>query len=211
MRWAPAILALAMVGLVPAEAEVRLDRRADGVKVIRNEPEPSRVRRLSARLMKMPSALMAELVERVASERDLDPRLVQAVMQVESGYNPRALSGKGAIGLMQLMPATARELDVDDPWDPEQNVRGGVAYLKKMLDLFSGDLDFSLAAYNAGPGAVLEHAGIPPYAETRAYVRKVRCIYDGECDGGAGRDGGRVFMRRDANNRIVISSSGSGG
>jgi len=211
MRALPTILALFLSGSVPAAAQVQLGQRADGVKVIRNESSKSRAWRLSARLMPIPTRRMAELVERMASEGDLDPRLVQAVMQVESGYNPRAYSNKGAIGLMQLMPATARELAVGDPWDPEQNVRGGVAYLKRMLDLFSGDLDFALAAYNAGPNAVLEHAGIPPYAETRAYVRKIRCIYDGECDEVEAQDGGKVYMRRDANNQIVITSSGPGG
>jgi len=211
MRALPAIFVLLLSGSVPATAQVELGQRADGVKVIRNEPSKTRAWRLSARLMPIPTRKMAELVERMASEGDLDPRLVQAVMQVESGYNPRAYSNKGAIGLMQLMPATARELAVGDPWDPEQNVRGGVAYLKRMLDLFSGDLDFALAAYNAGPNAVLEHAGIPPYAETRSYVRKIRCIYDGECDEGENRDGGKVYMRRDANNQIVITSSGPGG
>jgi len=211
MRALPAIFVLLLSGSVPATAQVELGQRADGVKVIRNESSKTRAWRLSARLMPIPTRKMAELVERMASEGDLDPRLVQAVMQVESGYNPRAYSNKGAIGLMQLMPATARELAVGDPWDPEQNVRGGVAYLKRMLDLFSGDLDFALAAYNAGPNAVLEHAGIPPYAETRSYVRKIRCIYDGECDEGENRDGGKVYMRRDANNQIVITSSGPGG
>jgi soluble lytic murein transglycosylase len=134
-------------------------------------------------------------------------------MQAESGYDPEALSTKGAVGLMQLMPETARELAVADPWDPEQNVRGGVAYLKRMLDLFTGDLDFALAAYNAGPNAVLAHAGVPPFEETRHYVRKVRCLYDGDCgDESVTTVAGRkVHVVRDGNGGIILTTSGSGG
>jgi soluble lytic murein transglycosylase len=214
MRPARGLLALVLTAFPGALAgEVHLDVRADGVKVMRNEPSAARERRLAGRLVRMPSELIADLVERWAGERELDPRLVQAVMQVESGYNPKALSNKGAIGLMQLMPGTARELEVDDPWDPDQNVRGGTQYLKGMLDFFSGDLELALAAYNAGPNAVLEHAGIPPYPDTRAYVRRVRCLYDGTCEGdpGSGRDGRAVRIERDADNTIRITTVGPGG
>ena len=215
MRSARGLLALVLAALPgPLAAEVRLDVRADGIKVMRNEPAASRERRLSGRLLALPSAKLSELVERWSGERDLDPRLVRAVMQVESGFNPKALSNKGAIGLMQLMPATARELAVDDPWDPDQNVRGGTQYLKQMLDFFSGDLELALAAYNAGARAVLENAGIPPYPDTRAYVRRVRCLYDGTCeDDGAdgGRDGRKVRMERGADNTIRITTVGPGG
>ena len=214
MRPARGLLALVLALPGALAAEVKLDVRADGVKVIRNEPAAARERRLSGRLVRVPSPAIADLVERWAGERDLDPRLVQAVMQVESGYNARALSNKGAIGLMQLMPGTARELAVDDPWDPDQNVRGGTKYLKQMLDFFSGDLDLALAAYNAGPNAVLENAGIPPYPDTRAYVSRVRCLYDGTCEeagAGSGRDGRAVRTQRDADNTIRITTVGPGG
>jgi soluble lytic murein transglycosylase len=209
------LLALLLIALPGAlAAEVSLDVRADGVKVMRNEPAVARERRLSGRLLALPSTKLAELVERWAGERELDPRLVQAVMQVESGYNPKALSDKGAIGLMQLMPGTARELSVDDPWDPDQNVRGGTQYLKQMLDFFSGDLELALAAYNAGARAVLENAGIPPYPDTRAYVRRVRCLFDGSCDddgADSGRDGRKVRIERGADNTIRITTVGPGG
>jgi len=204
-------LPLAVLLLTPAlaGAEVKLEVRDDGTTVMRNEPPAARQRRLSTRAV-APTPLVAGWIARYADERDVDPQLVQAVMQAESGYNPKALSNKGAIGLMQLMPGTAKEVAVDDPWDPEQNVRGGVTYLKRMLDLFAGDLEFALAAYNAGPNAVLENAGVPPYADTREYVRRVLCLYQGECAGEA-PVGRKVQITRDAENRIVLTTSGPGG
>ena len=114
------------------------------------------------------------LIQEYAIRRSLRPELVRAVIQVESGFNPRALSPKGAMGLMQLMPATARSLGVNDPWDPAQNIRGGTDYLRKLLDEYEGNEELALAAYNAGSGAVAKYGRrIPPYRETRDYVRKV--------------------------------------
>jgi len=213
MRLERVLLVAALAAPPSAHAGgVLLEVRQDGVKVIRNEAPAARERRMSERLVTVPTPQIAEYIDRYAGESGLDPRLVQAVMQAESGYDPRALSAKGAVGLMQLMPETARELSVADPWDPEQNVRGGVAYLKRMLDLFSHDIDFALAAYNAGPNAVLDHAGIPPFAETRDYVRKVRCLYDGECAELAPSFAGRkVRIERDGQGGIILTTSGTGG
>ena len=116
-----------------------------------------------------------DLIVQHAEAQAIRPDLVRAVVQVESGYNPRAISVKGAMGLMQLMPATAAGLGVTRPFDPEQNIRGGVAYLRQLLDRFEGSEELALAAYNAGPAAVGRYGNrIPPYRETRDYVRKVR-------------------------------------
>lgn len=115
-------------------------------------------------------------LHKAAQVSNVDPKLLAAVVQAESGWNPKATSRKGAMGLMQLMPDTARGLGVTDPYDPKQNLLGGARFLREMLDQF-GDLPKGLAAYNAGPGAVNRHQGIPPYPETRNYVRQVMDLY----------------------------------
>jgi soluble lytic murein transglycosylase-like protein len=116
-----------------------------------------------------------DLIVKHAQANNLRPDLVRAVVQVESGYNPGAVSPKGAMGLMQLMPATAAQLGVRAPFDPDENIRGGTNYLRQLLDRFAGKEELALAAYNAGPVAVDRYgAKVPPYKETRDYVRKVK-------------------------------------
>jgi soluble lytic murein transglycosylase-like protein len=113
------------------------------------------------------------LIERTAERHQLDPLLLEALVEVESGRNAEAVSPKGARGLGQLMPATARRFEVDDVHDPEDNLDGAARYLAWLIDRYGGDLTLALAAYNAGEGAVDRYVGVPPYPETRAYVRKV--------------------------------------
>ncbi|MFO1352996.1 MAG: lytic transglycosylase domain-containing protein [Gammaproteobacteria bacterium] len=119
---------------------------------------------------------LARLIDRLAKEHGLEPALLDAVIRVESAYQPNATSPKGAMGLMQLMPATARRFGVHDPYDAEDNIRGGARYLRWLLDKF-GDVELALAGYNAGEGAVVDWGGIPPYRETRRYVPRVLQAY----------------------------------
>ncbi|MEA1991775.1 MAG: lytic transglycosylase domain-containing protein [Thermodesulfobacteriota bacterium] len=114
-----------------------------------------------------------EIISETAIRHDLDPDLIRAIIQIESGWIPDARSSKGAIGLMQLMPETSSNLAVSNPFDPKANIRGGTKYLRQLIERFRGNLVLALAAYNAGPGKVERYKGIPPYPETRRYVRKV--------------------------------------
>ncbi len=116
-------------------------------------------------------------IEEAAQKHNVDPNLVRALVKVESNFNAQAVSNKGAMGLMQLMPSTARTLNVSNPFDPKQNVDAGVRHLKGLLDSYNGDVRLSLAAYNAGQGAVARNNGIPPYAETQNYVKRITELY----------------------------------
>jgi soluble lytic murein transglycosylase-like protein len=124
-----------------------------------------------------PTQTIDALIEDASNRYQVDPLLVRSLMQVESNFNPAALSPKGAQGLMQLIPATAQRFGVTDPFDSKQNIEGGVKYLRHLQDLFPSDLRLSLAAYNAGEGAVAKYGAIPPYKETVDYVQKVHQRY----------------------------------
>ena len=143
-----------------------------------------------------------------AARHNVDPNLVRAVIKVESNFNSNAVSRKGAMGLMQLMPKTARELKVKNPFDPEQNADAGVRHLKYLLEKYNGDVNLTLAAYNAGEGAVRRSAGVPHIAETQDYVRRITHLYYGGFDlsqTGASRD--PVHVQRDERGVLYISNT----
>jgi soluble lytic murein transglycosylase-like protein len=206
-----ALCACVCLVLAPGQgkAEVRLGVGAQGRKVIFNENAEQRARRFAGRLVAVPDAALEPLILRHSGARRLDPRLVKAVIQVESGYNRRARSNKGAMGLMQLMPATASELAVSDPYDPDQNLRGGTAYLRQMIDLFTGNLELAVAAYNAGPAAVGRHRGVPPYPDTLDYVRRVLGLYRGADVAVSYLPGARPrpYVSRAASGRILLTTA----
>jgi hypothetical protein len=150
-------------------------------------------------------------IDEAAARHNVDPSLVRALIKVESNFNPNAVSRKGAMGLMQLMPQTARQLNVTNPFDPEQNVDAGVRHLKQLMESFGGDVKLSLAAYNAGAGAVSRSGGVPHFAETRNYVRRITGLYYGGGDPGFQILGGSVYepvrVQRDARGVLYISNT----
>lgn len=190
-----------------ASAEVKIEVGADGRMHMFNVGPTARHGAPAVR--RVPTGDLVRLIESHSRRQRLDAGLVRAVVQVESGYNPYARSRKGAMGLMQLMPTTARHLRVGDPYDPDENLRGGTEYLRAMLDRFAGRLDLALAGYNAGPEAVERYGGIPPYQETRGYVESVLGLYRGA---GAGATsalalGRKTYLSRDAAGRILLTTT----
>lgn len=184
LRWGMIVVAVA-AACVPAQAsdeQLMYFVKDDGSVVFTNAPTRHAVRpvpglevwdALGVSGTDLPATVYDQFIDRVAREHGLSPQLIKAVALVESGFNTHAVSPKGAQGLMQLMPATARQYGVKDAFDPLQNLRAGTIHLRKLLDEFDGDLTLALAAYNAGSGAVRRHGGVPAYRETQEYVRKV--------------------------------------
>jgi len=182
------------------QAQVRLTIKRDGTKVISNfganASPKSNDWNWWAKQRDRRSSYDA-FIDRYAAQYSVDPVLVRAVIQVESNFNPRCVSNKGARGLMQLMPETEREYRVRNVFDPEDNIRAGVHNLADLLVRYSGDLHRTLAAYNAGSGAVAKYRGIPPYEETMTYVKRALTVYYGTPCGqavgfaGGGTRGGR--------------------
>lgn len=180
-----ALLGVILPSILPAQARhIVLITDSQGRAVYINtsgqEPAqgvlPSSPRSLNSSSPDAPEGIQ-RLVKQTANRFKIDPRLVDAVIQTESGYDSHAVSSKGALGLMQLIPATAERFGVENPFDPGQNIKGGVRYLRYLLDLFNGNVRLSLAAYNAGEHSVLREGGIPRFPETVDYVRKVTALY----------------------------------
>jgi soluble lytic murein transglycosylase-like protein len=146
-------------------------------------------------------------IEQAAARHNVDPNLVRAVVKVESNFNPNAVSRKGAMGLMQLMPSTARQLKVKNPFDPEQNVDAGVRHLKQLLESYGGDVKLTLAAYNAGAGAVARSSGVPHFAETQNYVRRITNLYNAGSEFNMGASREPVKVQRDARGVLYISNT----
>jgi|GEM_PF-3101811 len=178
----------APAGLAPNPAPVQQQIAAKQQELLDEAAFQAALKKYEAALASRPAAKRGELVpaagwgpliNKYARQHQVDPRLVWAVMRHESGFNPQAVSPKGAMGLMQLIPGTAALMGVTDPFDPEENIRGGVRYLRYCLDRFNNNVVFALAAYNAGPDNVAKYQGCPPFAETRTYVLKVMRDYTG--------------------------------
>lgn len=177
-------LLIIAVPVQPVQADVYMYKDKDGVLTFTNVPNHNGYKRIlregTARISggARISAAFDELIRSASGRYNVDPDLIRAVIKTESDFNINARSNKGAMGLMQLMPDTARLHNVNDAYDPNENVEGGVRHLRMLLERYQGNLELSLAAYNAGAGAVEKHGGIPPYNETREYVRKVLRFYD---------------------------------
>jgi soluble lytic murein transglycosylase len=209
MRSLVCLLVLAL-GAPAVSAEIRVEVGPDGRMVFTNTGSAP-ARRSPSVVRRIPPLELEPLIVDHADRNRLDPALVHAVIRAESGYNPHAVSAKGAVGLMQLMPSTAEELEVTDPRDPSANIAGGTRYLRRMLDLFEGSLELALAGYNAGPEAVRRFGGVPPFAETRTYVERILRDYHGDADyalpATATLPAGRpVHIVRDASGRIVMTT-----
>ena len=154
-------------------AEIKLEDE------IKTKPEIKEAIELKSKIdLKAQSANVDELIETFSEKYNIDSDFIKAIIKQESGFNAKATSKKGAMGLMQLMPKTAESLGVVDAYNPSQNIEGGVKYLKSLLDKYDNNKEMALAAYNAGPGAVKKYGGIPPYKETQNYVKAIMGTYN---------------------------------
>jgi soluble lytic murein transglycosylase len=195
-----------------ALAEVKLVTRPDGTRYMYNTGRKTSFTTPPPRPAQTADVDLDAVIGRYSREVRLDPDLVKAVIRAESSFDERAVSHQGAMGLMQLMPDTADALAVSDPFDPEQNVRGGTRYLRQMLDAFRGSLELALAAYNAGPEAVHRFGGVPPYRETVDYVERVMRLYrsDPTYAVRASRHLGRgrqTYLSRGADGKLTMSTT----
>jgi soluble lytic murein transglycosylase-like protein len=180
IKWALKFIVIGVTLFVTsaAQADIYLYVDSQGVLHFTNTPTSSKYKVYMPEPSKYRSALYNiksydDVISEAAARNGLSSSLLKAVIHVESYFNPRAVSKKGALGLMQIMPENLDKLNINDPFDPWENIMGGAFYFKTMLERFSGQVDLALAAYNAGPTAVEKYNDIPPYPETQRYVRKV--------------------------------------
>lgn len=195
-RWKPVPRAnVAAVRSAAAEVNSYLDTRSN----------------FTARQNHFTQAEINSAIEEAAARHNVDANLVRAVVKVESNFNPNAVSRKGAMGLMQLMPQTARQLNVTNPFDPQQNIDAGVRHLKQLMESYGGNIKLSLAAYNAGSRAVSRSSGIPHFAETRQYVKRITQLYYSGANPGTTFLSGAVHdpirMERDSRGVLYISNT----
>jgi soluble lytic murein transglycosylase-like protein len=204
-----ALIAGFLLGVwLPVQADILQYRGTDGRLYFTNLPAPPQALRgsggatvhpLRQQAMRLPTL---QLIQEVARQHQIEPRLVQAIITVESNFDPLAVSSTGAQGLMQLMPATVARYQVANPFDPRANVEGGIRYLKDLLQLFPGDLRRVLAAYNAGEQSVIQHGGVPPYPETQQYVERVLALY-----GAKGVPAQKIYRYRLSDGSILLTDT----
>ena len=228
----PACIALITLALFPkpAAAQISSTTASDGRRLFVNQEPPTLIKtkvplESRPRIVYLPGEVgfttnprpwmsidrdgVEKIVREAAERHHVDPALVRAVIETESNWNAGAVSRKGAVGLMQLIPTTAHRFGVDDLWSPQQNVDAGVRYLKTLLERYNGNLDLALAAYNAGEGAVDKAHGVPSYRETKNYVQKVQDAYyrpgSGRADGLFTHSRG-IRKTTDGNGRIIFTN-----
>jgi soluble lytic murein transglycosylase-like protein len=202
------VVSLLLIGCLPARTDIRQYGGAEGRLYFTNIP-PAYPKALTTppRPFTLPLTANAAyhatlgLVHTLARQYAIEPRLIQAIITVESNFNPQAVSRAGAQGLMQLMPDTAARYQVRDPFNPQANIVGGIRYLKDLLRLFPGDLQRVLAAYNAGEQAVYQYGGIPPYPETRRYIERVMSLY------GTHDTAGKIYRYQTTNGSILFTDT----
>jgi soluble lytic murein transglycosylase-like protein len=191
----------------PVCAEIFQYRGVDGRVYYTNLPSPTSPTlptpgRHTRRTGAVAHGSTLQIIQDLARQYQVEARLVQAIITIESNFDPRAVSSAGAQGLMQLMPSTATRYQVSNPFDPRANVEGGIRYLKDLLQLFPGDLRRVLAAYNAGEKSVLQYEGVPPYPETQQYVERVLALY-----GTTGKSGPRIYRYRLSDGSILLTDT----
>jgi len=200
------VTVLSLLLILPLAAEDIYIRRENGIIKLTEEPERDDEAFLRQAQKPEEQELpgleeLQDIIAENADRFDLPEVLIYSVIMMESAGDSTALSEAGAQGLMQLMPQTAELLEVEDVWNPEENIRGGSQYLSQMLARYDGDLDLALAAYNAGPGAVDQHDGIPPYSETEHFVEATRSSFEE-----LRREENKIFVYRDSRGIINITN-----